>query len=326
MDSTDGRVGGASSILSKAEKRRVNGVLSFDKSSGLSSNTALQSVKRLYAAFKAGHAGTLDPLASGLLPVCLGEATKFSQALLDADKAYSARLRLGVVTATGDAEGQVLETREVRIGAAEVDAVLARFVGEIEQVPPMYSALKHGGRPLYELARQGMEVERAPRRIVIHSIHRIECVGERLCFDVECSKGTYIRTLAADIGAALGCGAHLESLRRTRCGGFSLAEAVTLDQLRAAAPAQRLDWLKPIDALLGSLPRLQLDKEQGRRLRLGQAVGADIPPGAGPWRLYVDEVFLGVGRRDEMGGLAPGRLVAPDFGAYPAAQKLEAKR
>lgn len=310
-------------MASASAKRRVDGVVLLDKPAGPSSNAVLQAVKRLYAAAKAGHAGTLDPLASGLLPICLGEATKFSQALLDADKAYAAQLRLGIITDSGDAEGATLARHAVSVSAAEVAAVLERFVGEIEQVPPMYSALKCEGRPLYELARKGLEVERAARRVTVRAIRIEEFAGERLRIYVECSKGTYIRTLAEDIGTALGCGAHVESLRRTRSGEFALAQAVTIEQLQAAGAEQRLAWLRPVDALLMSLPRLDLDAEQARRLRCGQAVGADLPPGAGRWRLYDDDVFVGVGERDGLGRLAPRRLVEPALRTRE--QELEAK-
>lgn len=210
---------------------KVDGVVLFDKPSGMSSNGALQTVRRLYWAAKGGHTGTLDPMASGLLPLCLGEATKFSQMLLDADKTYLARVKLGVRTTTGDAEGEVTNTRPVLVDDAQIAAAAARFLGEIDQVPPMYSALKRDGKALYEYAREGVTLEREPRRI---TIHRIECgplVGDEFDLEVCCSKGTYIRTLAEDIGEALGCGAHLVGLRRTGIGPFVIDGAVTLETL-----------------------------------------------------------------------------------------------
>src|SRR4051812_47701901 len=204
--------------------RDVDGVLLLDKPSGISSNAALQSARRLFAARRAGHTGTLDPMATGLLVLCFGEATKFSGALLDADKAYAARVRLGARTSTGDAEGEVIERREVRAGPAQIEAALARFRGGIEQVPPMHSAIKHLGRPLYAYARKGETVERSARRVVIRELVLEGMSGEEIDLRVACSKGTYIRTLAEDIGEALGCGGHLSALRRTAVGPFPLGQ------------------------------------------------------------------------------------------------------
>ncbi|HEY2976861.1 MAG TPA: tRNA pseudouridine(55) synthase TruB, partial [Burkholderiaceae bacterium] len=213
-------------------RRALHGVLLLDKPVGLSSNDALQKAKRLYRAEKAGHTGTLDPLASGLLPICFGAATKFSQVSLDADKAYRATLKLGQTTTTGDAEGEVTRQRPVQVDRAAIDAACARFSGEIEQVPPMHSALKKDGRALYEYARNGIEVERAPRRVTIHAIAIVDWHDDALVIDVSCSKGTYIRTLAEDIGEALGCGAHLSALRRIGSGALRVEQAVTLEQLQ----------------------------------------------------------------------------------------------
>src|SRR5512134_3326283 len=227
-------------------RRSLDGVLLLDKPVGLGSNAALQAAKRLYRAEKAGHAGTLDPLASGLLPIMFGEATKFSQLVLDADKEYLARARLGVTTRTGDAEGEVLERRPVRIDADAVERALPAFRGEIEQVPPMYSALKHRGRPLYVLARRGESIERAPRRVRVHELEMLGLDGDTLELRVLCSKGTYIRTLVEDIGRALGCGAHLASLRRIAASGFRIAEAATLDAIQAADDAGRDRLLLPL--------------------------------------------------------------------------------
>ena len=225
----------------RVPRRALHGVLLLDKPVGLSSNDALQKVKRLFRAEKAGHTGTLDPLASGLLPICFGAATKFSQASLDADKRYSAVLRLGQTRVGGDLEGEVLLERPVQVTPEAIAAACARFTGAIEQVPPMHSALKKDGKALYEYARAGIEVERAPRQVTLHAIDILGWDAERmeLSLDVRCSKGTYIRTLAEDIGEALGCGAHLSGLRRTGSGGLSLDGAVTLEALAAEDEAAR---------------------------------------------------------------------------------------
>ncbi|MGB8148513.1 MAG: tRNA pseudouridine(55) synthase TruB, partial [Azonexus sp.] len=213
--------------------KQVDGVLLLDKPLGLTSNDALQKARRLFSAAKGGHTGTLDPLATGLLPLCFGEATKFSADLLDADKTYEAVLKLGVTTDSGDAEGAVTGTVAVDVAESAILSVLPRFIGNIQQIPPMHSALKRNGRPLYELARQGIEVERAPRAVTIHAIDCLVIAGDMLTLRVACSKGTYIRVLAADIGQALGCGAHLAALRRTAVGDLDLAGAVTLAELEA---------------------------------------------------------------------------------------------
>lgn len=295
----------------KPPRRRVDGVLLLDKPPGMTSNAALQKAKWLLNAAKAGHTGTLDPMATGLLPLCFGEATKFAGELLTADKRYAATLRLGVRTDTADAEGQVLETRPVRVTREQVEAVLARFRGDIQQVPPMYSALKRDGRPLYEYARKGIEFERAPRSVAIYELDLCEFDGDRVRFDVDCSKGTYVRTLAQDIGEALGCGAHLTALRRTRIGSLSLEGAVTLGSLEALSPESRVTLLKPADALLTSLPRLELDEAAMRRFSHGQAVRAGQGQPAGPWRVYAPSGrFLGLGRRVTDEFVAPVRLVA----------------
>ena len=248
-------------------RRALHGVLLLDKPLGWTSHDALQKAKGLLRALKGGHTGTLDPLATGLLPLCFGAATKFSQASLDADKRYTATLRLGQRTSTGDGEGEIIEERALTIDRVAVEAACARFVGAIEQTPPMHSALKHQGKALYEYARAGVEVERAARRITIHHIDILEWQQERLVIDVACTKGTYIRTLAEDIGAALGCGAHLSALRRTACGPLMLAGAVTIEQLIALSEAEREALLLPTDALLSAWPEVQLpDDEAGRFL------------------------------------------------------------
>jgi tRNA pseudouridine55 synthase len=294
----------------KTPRRAIDGVLLLDKDGALTSNAALQRAKRLYNAAKAGHTGTLDPLATGLLPICFGEATKFSSDLLDADKTYDAVIVLGVVTDTQDAEGQVLARSEVRVDRTEVEAALARLSGAIEQVPPMHSALKHQGRPLYAYARAGVEIERAARRVKIHRLELTEFEGARLRVMVECSKGTYIRTLAHDLGGILGCGAHLAGLRRTRVGSLDLADAVTLEALEGLPQAARDDLLRPVDSLVARLPAAQLDEEGARRFGQGQAVSLPPAAQAGGVRVYAGSRFLGVGTVDAYGTLAPRRLVA----------------
>ncbi|MGB8300826.1 MAG: tRNA pseudouridine(55) synthase TruB, partial [Azonexus sp.] len=249
--------------------KQVDGVLLLDKPLGLTSNDALQKARRLFSAAKGGHTGTLDPLATGLLPLCFGEATKFSADLLDADKTYEAVLKLGVTTDSGDAEGAVTGTVAVDVAESAILSVLPRFIGNIQQIPPMHSALKRNGRPLYELARQGIEVERAPRAVTIHAIDCLVIAGDMLTLRVACSKGTYIRVLAADIGQALGCGAHLAALRRTAVGDLDLAGAVTLAELEALDEAGRVGRLQPVDALLQSLPIMTVEGEVAERFRHG---------------------------------------------------------
>jgi tRNA pseudouridine55 synthase len=253
--------------LGRLPRRAVHGVLLLDKPLGLTSNDALQQAKRLYRAEKAGHTGTLDPLATGLLPLCFGAATKFAQVSLNADKAYRATLRLGQRTSTGDAEGEVLQVRAVHADRAAIDAAITRFIGAIDQMPPMHSALKHEGRALYDYARAGIEIERAHRRVNIHGIDVVEHLGDTLVIDVRCSKGTYVRTLAEDLGEALGCGAHLNALRRKGSGALSLDQAVTLEQLCALSEAERDALLHPADLLLADWPQVHLpDDEAGRFL------------------------------------------------------------
>lgn len=288
----------------------VDGVLLLDKPSGITSNRALQQARRLLQAAKAGHTGTLDPLAGGLLPLTFGEATKFAADLLDADKAYEATLRFGVATTTGDAEGEVLAQCAVALTAAQIEAVLAQFVGTIEQIPPMHSALKRGGRALYEYARAGVEVERAPRRVTIRRLRLLAFEGETARIAVECTKGTYVRVLAADIGARLGCGAHLAALRRTRVGPLAVEHCVTLQALETMPLAARRASLLPVDALLASLPPLELGAEAARRFSLGQRL--PLGPAQRPGRVRVlgpDARLLGVAQVDERGVLAPQRLV-----------------
>ncbi|KVW43616.1 tRNA pseudouridine(55) synthase TruB [Burkholderia ubonensis] len=303
----------AASQRPRVPRRALDGVLLLDKPVGLSSNDALIRAKRLYLAKKAGHTGTLDPLASGLLPLCFGEATKFSQDLLEADKTYEATMRLGVRTATGDAEGEVLDTRPVECDRAAVQAALERFVGEIVQVPPMYSALKRDGKPLYEYARAGQTVEREGRNVTIHRLELLACDLPDVTFRVTCSKGTYVRTLAEDLGEALGCGAHLTMLRRTGVGALTLDHAVTLDALSDADAAARDAWLQPVDALLSTFPMVRLDDAcakrflHGQRLKLSEIARIDAGEGERV-RVYDATRLLGVARAAN-GVLAPERLV-----------------
>ena len=285
-------------------------MLLLDKPAGISSNTALQEAKRLLGAAKAGHAGTLDPLASGLLPLLFGEATKFARFGLDSDKTYLASVRLGARTATGDAEGEVLERRAVGIDEAQLAAALGRFRGEIAQVPPMYSALKRDGRPLYELARAGKTVEREARRVTIHDLELQERAGDLLRLRVRCSKGTYIRQLAEDLGEALGTGAHLEALRRTGAGDFTLSQAVDLERFRGMDETGRQACLLPAESLLAALPAAKLGPDESLRFAQGQAVAAGAVPGGSCRVLDAKGVLLGVGEAGADGKLRPVRLLS----------------
>lgn len=292
-------------------RRRVDGVLLLDKPAGLTSNAALQKVKWLFQALKAGHTGTLDPFATGLLPLCLGEATKFSRFLLDADKIYLAELRLGVRTTTGDPEGDILEEREISVTESQIRDILPRFLGEIAQTPPMYSALKRDGQPLYKLARQGIEVERAARKVTVHAIEFVSLREAALILRVHCGKGLYVRTLAEDIGATLGCGASLRALRREAVGPFVLDEAITLAELEAIDPTARDDELDPVDCLVEELPRLDLDVEAAWQIGHGQAIWRPGLRVGDQMRLYDPRgAFLGVAEVDIDGKAAPRRLIA----------------
>ncbi len=289
----------------KRIKRRIDGVLLLNKPVGITSNAALQIAKRLYQAEKAGHTGTLDPFASGLLPLCFGEATKFSQYQLHADKAYRAVLQLGVTTTTGDPEGCVLETRPVNVSAAQIDAAITQFIGAIEQTPPMYSALKHQGKPLYEYARAGIEIERKARPVHIRSIKLIDREMHTLTLDVVCSAGTYIRTLAESIGAVLGCGAHLIALTRTASGGFTLAQAASLPTLENASMAARDTHLMSADGLVSYLPKIIVSANEAAALRQGQRPLLSAQPAAAAlMRAYdITQQFLGL-IEVQAGGLA----------------------
>ncbi|HXM83743.1 MAG TPA: tRNA pseudouridine(55) synthase TruB [Burkholderiales bacterium] len=288
----------------------MDAALLLDKPIGASSNRVLQDVKQIFGAKKAGHAGTLDPLASGLLLVLFGEATKFAGPLLDADKEYVATLKLGERTSTGDAEGQLLETKEVEVSNHELLAALDRFRGKIEQLPPMHSALKRDGVPLYKLARRGETVERKPRQVQIFELEKLAFEPPRLEIRVRCSKGTYIRTLAEDLGQALGTLAHLSALRRTACGGFRVADAASLEVLGTMPAAERTRRLLSLQSLLSDLPRVELDRDAETRFRNGQALSM---PGleAGVFAvLRPDGSVIGLGKADAAGALKPLRLTA----------------
>ena len=288
----------------------VDGVLLLDKPHGMTSNRALQRVKRLYEAERAGHTGTLDPLATGLLPIALGEATKFCQVLLDADKTYRAELRLGITTTTADAEGELVTSRDVDVRADQIEPALALWRGEISQIPPMYSALKVAGRALYDYARRGESLERASRTVRVHELRCVAFEPPLLKIEVRCSKGTYVRTLAEDIGATLGCGAHLAALRRTAIAQFSLIDALTLHTLEEMLMEDRLQQLRPIDHMLDVLTRIDLDRENARRFTLGQSRQISVARQAGSTRVYGEDArFLGIGDVSPEGVLQPRRLV-----------------
>lgn len=297
----------------KPPRRRLDGVLLLDKALGESSNRALQAARRLYDAEKAGHTGTLDPLATGLLPLCFGEATKFSSDLLNADKRYVAVVQLGVTTDTADTEGKVLRRRPVEADRRAVEKALAAHTGEIDQIPPMYSALKRDGKPLYEYARAGIELERAARRASIHRLDLLDAsdlAGGRFVVEVLCSKGTYVRTLAADIGEFLGCGAHLAGLRRTGIGPLDVAAAHSLAQLEALAAEVCDALLLPPDSLVANLAEARLDAADAVRLRHGQSVRWSGEAGARLRAYDHEDRFIGVCRQTVDGWLQPQRLVA----------------
>jgi tRNA pseudouridine55 synthase len=300
----------------KRTRLPVHGVLLLDKPVGFSSNDALIKTKRLLNAIKAGHTGTLDPFATGLLPLCFGEATKFSQDLLEADKTYTTVVHLGITTTTGDTEGEQLEQCAVDVNIEQIQAVLAQFTGPIQQVPPMYSALKRDGKPLYEYARAGVTLEREARAVVIHELELLDYSAPMLTLRVKCSKGTYVRVLGEDIGAALGCGAHLQALRRIQVGHLQLEKSITIESIEAMPEAARLELLDPVDALLSSFPAITLDEElsvrflHGQRLALAKLM-PDLPATPGRVRVYraSDRQLLGSAQLQEFGILAPERLI-----------------
>ena len=291
-------------------KKNISGVLLLDKPLGHSSNQALQKAKWLLQAAKAGHTGTLDPLATGLLPLCFGEATKFAHYLTDADKTYVATIKLGITTNTGDAEGEVLSTMPVDVSQAQFEQACSQFVGEISQIPPMYSALKHEGKALYEYARAGIEIERKSRLITIHSITQNTFEKDVASITITCSKGTYIRTLAEDIGNLLGCGAHLIGLRRTATANYQISQAITIEQFEAMLAGQREAALMPLDSAVMHLPAMMLDADSSFYLQQGQAIWqrGKIPQGL--IRLYNEQqAFLGLGEQQSNGKIAPKRLI-----------------
>ncbi len=305
--------------MNKVAKRKrvpVHGVLLLDKPVGMSSTQALAKAKWLLNAEKAGHTGTLDPFATGLLPLCFGEATKFAQDLLEADKAYETVVHLGVTTDTGDTEGTVLATQPVEVSLAQIEAALAQFRGPIKQVPPMHSALKRDGKPLYEYARAGVTLERDARDVIIHFLELLDYQAPMLKLRVRCSKGTYIRVLGEDIGAALGCGAHLNALRRIGTGRLTLNEAITLEAFTAIAEDERVRALAPVDALLASFPMIELNEALAQRFRHGQRLSLEkegmvsLPA---PGRVKVvasDGALLGTAQLQSQGTLMPERLVS----------------
>jgi tRNA pseudouridine55 synthase len=297
----------------KKARELVDGVLLLDKPVGLSSNDALIKAKRVMNAKKAGHTGTLDPFATGLLPLCFGEATKFSQDLLEADKTYEATVHLGIMTTTGDTEGEHVEVRDVDVSLEQIEAALARFRGPIMQVPPMYSALKRDGKALYEYAREGVTLEREARPVTIHGLDFISYEAPMLKIRVTCSKGTYVRVLGEDIGAALGCGAHLNALRRIGVGALEAEHMITLEELQAHPDPRSL--LAPVDALLSSFPRVDLTPElakrflNGQRLALGKEA-VEVPQEQGRVRVYESGKLLGTAILQEYSVLAPERLIS----------------
>ena len=293
--------------------RDINGVVLLDKASGGSSNAVLQQVKRLFGANKAGHTGSLDPLASGLLPICLGQATKVAQFLLDDDKRYFVRAKLGQISSTGDSEGKIVNFGSTKgINESSIRTILSQFIGDINQVPPMYSALKRNGTPLYKLARKGIEIERSPRPVTVHEINFLDLEDEVVSLEVFCSKGTYIRTLVEDIGKSLGCGGHVVELRRTGFAHFDLSESKTYEQL-SKLKEQNLESLDSVilgaDEMIPNLESVYLDSEQTRDIRLGKKIeylGFSSPQ---KLKLYDhNEQFIGIGESNLMSEILPKRL------------------
>jgi tRNA pseudouridine55 synthase len=297
--------------LRESKAHTINGVLLLDKPTGLTSNAAVQTVRRLFERAKAGHTGTLDPLASGLLPICIGEATKFSHPLLEASKSYRASLRLGWRSTTGDAEGELSPVAPPDFNESELSDAVSALTGEIEQLPPMYSAIKVNGQPLYALARKGISIDRAPRRVTIFRFDATRQLPDTLEIAVSCSKGTYIRVLAEDLGERLGCGAYLTALRRVSIGSIDISEAVGLDLLEAASATERLALLRPVDLLLDGLPKVILTMDDSTRLGHGLSISGCAGSAAGQVRIYSAQGdFLGLGEVTEDGVLKPKRLVS----------------
>ncbi|PHQ79927.1 MAG: tRNA pseudouridine(55) synthase TruB [Coxiella sp. (in: Bacteria)] len=302
--------------MKKSNRRKVNGILLLDKPIGFSSNAILQQVKYLYFAAKAGHTGSLDPLATGMLPICFGEATKFSQYLLDADKSYYVKAKFGVRTATSDAEGEVVATKPVPdLTLAQIDTACDQFRGRVTQIPSMYSALKYQGKPLYYYARNGIEVPRKERTISVYQLDVLDYQDEVLTFSVKCSKGTYIRTIADDLGELLGCGAHVIELRRTQVGVYNEVDMITLPVLEKLKEAEKFEtmdaFLLPVDTAVESWPAIQLNADLVHYLKQGSPVHVPNLPENCQWlRLQTEEgIFFGVGERQDDGRVAPKRLV-----------------
>jgi len=294
----------------KSLKREIDGVFLLNKPLGFSSNQALKKIQWLFNAKKAGHTGTLDPMASGLLPICIGEATKFSHRLLEANKTYIATIQLGVTTTTGDQEGEVVSQKDVILKPNQLEETLQKFTGDITQIPPMFSALKFEGKPLYEYARQGIEIERKSRQVTIYDITLNKIEESIVILEVSCSKGTYIRTLAEDIGHALGCGAYLKGLERTQTGNFQLSDALTIEAIEAMSMAFREKTLLPVDALLEGLSSIKLTLTETEAIKKGQAIDFN-GKNDNELRLYgASGQFLGVGQPDLQGRLFPKRLIA----------------
>jgi len=297
----------------RARGRDITGIIVLDKPIGESSNRSLQRVKRLFNAAKAGHTGSLDPLATGVLPLCLGEATKLSQFLLDADKRYRTTVRLGVKTASGDSQSEVLDTRPVNVSRKQVEDYLEQFRGTIVQVPSMYSALKHQGVPLYKIARKGGEVVRKEREVTVFALELLDFRGDEVDLDIRCSKGTYIRTIADDLGDALGTGGHVTALRRLQSGPFLESDAVTIDQLELAAATggpENLDqFLMPADLAVEHLPRTVMPAATADFVRQGQAVIVNGLPRTGQVRMYDEKGFFGIGKMLDDGRVTPARLL-----------------
>ena len=292
--------------------RDVNGILLLDKPLGQSSNSALQKVRYLFKAKKAGHTGSLDPLATGVLPICFGEASKVTAYLLDSDKRYTCTVQLGITTTTGDKEGEELQVRTVNpFNEDTIENILAKFRGDIEQIPPMFSALKHNGQPLYKLARQGIEIKRKARQVTIHALTLLGFTEDSITLDIKCSKGTYIRTLAQDIGEALGCGAHLSMLRRTEVSPFDCTKLYTIKDIEALSKENKLDsLLLPIDSALPNLPKLTLNNEEAGLIQNGVRIQRKDIPHAPLIRLYLENTeFIGLGYYSPDGKLAPKRLM-----------------
>jgi tRNA pseudouridine55 synthase len=298
-----------------SKKNNIDGILLLDKAIHISSNGALQQVKRLFNAKKAGHTGSLDPLASGMLPICFGEATKFSQFLLDADKRYVVTAKLGEKTSTSDAEGEIISTRPVpHLSPAQLEQALAKFRGAIEQVPSMYSAIKHQGQPLYKLARQGIEIDRPARPVMIHELTLQSATPDTLTLFVHCSKGTYVRNLIEDLGEYVGCGAHVAALHRSTVDPYQESQMVSFETLETIASQQGLSALMPlllpISTLVKDYPKLLLTETTAFYLTQGQAVIVPKAPTEGFVSLYTSEKFLGIGEILDDGKIAPRRLVA----------------